>query len=141
MSEPTAEDAVELRQEDVFDGNVSISSGAPAFTPMAIDHSTPQSPQPQRPNPLSQTPLHISPSSVEFDMPNLNTGVSTPINVPARIVEVNGSMKLIVDLPALFSNSRRGSDSASGDQQVGPKAKWPFGRFKAIQDGSCMMSG
>jgi hypothetical protein len=34
----------------------------------------------------------------------------------------------------LFSNSRRGSDSASGDQQVGPKAKWPFGRFKTIQD-------
>jgi hypothetical protein len=54
-------------------------------------------------------------------MPNLNTGASTPINVSARIVEVNGAMKLIVDISASFSNSRRGSDNVSEDQQVALK--------------------
>jgi hypothetical protein len=93
-----------------------------ALTSVVLNAWLWKNPAPQHFHSMHSTPFH---------MPNLNTGVSTPINVPARIVEVNGVKKLIVDIPALFSNSRRGSDSASGDQ---PKAKWPSGRFKTIQD-------
>jgi hypothetical protein len=57
MSEPTAEDAVELRQKDVFYGTVSLLTGVLAFTPMSVDPSTPRLPQSPRPDPLIQTPL------------------------------------------------------------------------------------
>jgi hypothetical protein len=106
-------------------GTSIVNEGANVSYPRELESANMQPSTPVRESILAS-------SSRVFDLPGYQSSASNHSSVPARMVRIDGVMKLVVDLPTMFESREPLQDPPR--DAVSGLAKWSFGRFSNISD-------